>query len=307
MNMHAVSTSSELPTAPGLRSDGNRLEAGSDNAFAIARWYGATVTGLHVIPLVPMSLRPTGDGPYPPLVFGPDDLRHFKEALEAFMRESAADLPLDAEVVEGSVASEIVRIAEDLPADLLVVGTHGRSGFERLMMGSVTEKLLRKAPCPLLTVPRRTPDAVTSPVLFRRILCPVDFSPSSLKALAFAESLAKEADAHLTVMHVIEPVPVFEPVVMGGPGGPPADADARAHARRRLTEAIGPEARRYSHMAEVVMSGKPYREILREAQELQVDLIVLGAHSLRFGALAFGSTANHVVREAACPVLTLRA
>jgi nucleotide-binding universal stress UspA family protein len=279
----------------------------ADHAFAVARWYGATVTGLHVTPLVPASLPPAGDGLSPSFVFSADDRRRLTADLGAFLRESAADLPIEAKVIEGNVAGQIVRVAEDLPADLLVMGTHGRSGFERLLLGSVTEKLLRRAPCPLLTVPRRTPDAVPIPVLFRRILCPVDFSPSSLKALAFAESLAKEADAHLTVMHVLEPASVFEPVVMGGPGGPPPDRDARVAARRRLAEAIAPEARVYSHVGEVVVSGKPYREILREAQELQVDLIVLGAHSLRVGALAFGSTANHVVSGAARPVLTLRA
>ena len=94
-------------------------------------------------------------------------------------------------------------------ADLLVLGTHGRSGFERLLLGSVTEKVLRRAPCPVLTVPRHHPEAVPPPpVLFKRIVCPLDFSDSSLRALEYALSLAQEADAHLTAMHVIE----YEPV-----------------------------------------------------------------------------------------------
>ncbi len=62
---------------------------------------------------------------------------------------------LDVVVVVGNVASEIVRVAEELPADMIVIGTHGRSGFDRLMLGSVTERILRRAPCPVLTVPRR--------------------------------------------------------------------------------------------------------------------------------------------------------
>jgi nucleotide-binding universal stress UspA family protein len=89
-------------------------------------------------------------------------------------------------------------------ADLLVMGTHGRSGFEQLLLGSVTEKVLRKASCPVLTVPRRHPDAVPeTPVLFKEILCPVDFSDCSMRALNHAMSLAQEADAHLTVLHVM--------------------------------------------------------------------------------------------------------
>jgi hypothetical protein len=76
------------------------------------------------------------------------------------------------------VTGEIVRLAEELPAGLLIMGTHGRSGFDRLLLGSTTEKMLRKAPCPVLTVPRLAPDAAPTPPMFDRILCPVDFSPS---------------------------------------------------------------------------------------------------------------------------------
>ena len=88
-------------------------------------------------------------------------------------------------------------------ADLIVIGTHGRSGFERLMLGSVAEKVLRKAACPVLTVPAHAPDAVPREAgSVRRILCPVDFSSSSEDALEYAlASLAQEAHARLTVLH----------------------------------------------------------------------------------------------------------
>lgn len=279
----------------------------ADHAIAMARWYGASVTAVHVIPPITSSIPPAGDGLYPPFVFTPDDLRQFHAELDAFVRGSGVDVPLTPVVVEGSITGELVRLARELPADLLVMGTHGRSGFDRLMLGSVTEKMLRKSPCPVLTVPRQDPDGLPAPAQFHRIICGVDFSPSSLEALALAESLAKEADAHLTVVHVLEPVSVFEPMVMGGPGVPPIDPDAPAAARHRLGEVVSQDARTYSQVSEIVIPGKPYREILRLAAEQQGDLIVLGAHGGRIGALAFGSTVNHVVREAACPVLTLRA
>ena len=121
------------------------------------------------------------------------------------------------------------------------------------------------------------------------------------------ESLVGEADARLAVMHVIEPAPIYEPVVMGGPGGPEVSPELRAAARRQLEAAISRDARIYGHVSEVVVSGKPYREIVREARERNSDLVVLGAHGSRVPAQAFGATANHVVREASCPVLTLRA
>jgi nucleotide-binding universal stress UspA family protein len=108
-------------------------------------------------------------------------------------------------------------------------------------------------------------------------------------------------------MHVLGPVSVFEPVVMGGPGGPPADPDIRRAAQHRLQEVVSNDTRIFSHVTDLVTSGKAYREILREAAERRVDLIVMGAHGGRLGLAAFGSTTGHVVREAACPVLTLRA
>jgi len=94
---------------------------------------------------------------------------------------------------------------------------------------------------------------------------------------------------------------------MGASGGEVSAEEVRAGARRRLEGVISREARVYSHVSEVVLSGKPYREILREATAQASDLIVIGAHGGVLGALGFGSTTNHVVREATCPVLTLRA
>jgi nucleotide-binding universal stress UspA family protein len=176
------------------------------------------------------------------------------------------------------------------------------------MLGSTTERVLRTAPCPVLTVPRRAPDlAADAGVRFPHILCPVDFSPSSMKALDYAASLAQEADAHLHVLHVAELVPSFEPVVMGGPGAPPVNQNALAGARQRLHDAISDEVRTFCSVHEVVAAGKPYKEILRHAEENRVELIVMGAHGGALGLAAFGSTTNQIVRHAACPVLTLKA
>lgn len=277
-----------------------------DYAVGIARWYGAGLTVLHVLPTITAFVPPTGEGLYPPLVFSPEDLRQFHDELDAFAHGSGVEA-LDTEVVQGSVPGEIVRLAQELPADLLVMGTHGRSGFERLMLGSVTEKLLRKAPCPVLTVPARALSVAPVNALFSRVLCAVDFSPASLHALALAQSIAGEAAARLCVMHVLEPVSVFEPVVAVGPDDLPAvSADLRREVRHRLEGLVGGDARAFTDVAEVVVAGKPYREILRAAAEQRSDLIVIGAHGGRRGLPAFGSTTAHVVREAQCPVLTVR-
>jgi nucleotide-binding universal stress UspA family protein len=278
-----------------------------DHALGIALWYGASVTALYVLPPVG-SLIPSGDpGLYPGFVFTPEDLQQLKTQLETFVAERHGGVPTESVVLEGSVSGLIAQTARELPADLLVMGTHGRSGFDRLVLGSVTEKMLRKAPCPLLTVPRRASGAVARPTLFRRILCGVDFSTASFRALRYAESLAEESDAHLRIIHVLEPASMFEPVVMGGPGAPALNPNAVAAAREHLRGLISKEARVYSHVTETVTVGKAYREILREATEDRAELIVIGAHGGWAGPGAFGSTTNHVVRDATCPVLSVRA
>ena len=269
-------------------------------AVSIARCYGARVTALHVIPTIVAFGPPTGEGLYPPMVFSPEDLRQFRDELAAFARGcGAADV--ETEVAEGSVSGVIEEFARDLPADLVVMGTHGRSGFERLLLGSVTEKILRKAPCPVLTVPAQ--NTAAAPVPLTRVLCAIDFSPASRRALTLAQSLAGESGAKLCVMHVLEPVSVFEPVASGGPA---ASADVRREARYRLERLIDSDTRAFTDVVEVVVAGKPYQEILRVAGEQHADLIVIGAHGGARGLPAFGSTTSHIVRTAQCPVLTVR-
>ena len=276
-----------------------------DHAVGISRWYGSGVTALYVLPAIPAFGPPAGDGLYPPMAYSARDLQQFRDELQTFAGAHGV-AALDTEVVQGSVTGEILRFAADLPADLIVMGTHGRSGFERVMLGSVAEKILRKAPCPVLTVPAHAPEVVPINGLFSRVLCPVDFSPASVRAAAFAQSLAGEAGATLCIMNVLEPVSVFEPVVATGADQAAVSADQRRDARQRLERLISDDARAFADVAEVVAAGKAYREILRVAAEQRSDLIVMGAHGAHPGTLAFGSTAAHVVRAAGCPVLTVR-
>jgi nucleotide-binding universal stress UspA family protein len=194
-------------------------------------------------------------------------------------------------------------------ADLLVLGTHGRSGFQRLFLGSVTEKVIRKATCPTLVVPPRAADvAPDAPVQFRRILSPVDFSDSSRDALAYAVHMAEEADARLTLLHVIEVPPELREHAMV----PDFDVDrirsaAEADALRRLRDLVPDQARSYCTVETAVVEGKAYREVLRRAADGQSDVIVMGVHGRgAVDLLVFGSTTHHVIRAATCPVLIVR-
>jgi nucleotide-binding universal stress UspA family protein len=275
-------------------------------AVAIAKRYGATISALFIVP-AQTPLIPAADlSPYPLAALTAEDLAHLRGELETFVKRYAGDVPFTAAVAEGHVVGEIVRRAAGLHADLVVIGTHGRSGFERLMLGSVTERVLVKAPCPVLTVPPRASGSLSG-VLFSRILCAVDFSPASMKALGMAAALAQDAAARLAVAYVLERFPLNEPVTMGGPWTPEHDRVASDAALTRLHEAIPDAVRALGPVTELVAEGKPYREILRLADAGRSELIVIGAHGGGGVLNAFGSTTNQVVRRASCPVLTLKA
>jgi nucleotide-binding universal stress UspA family protein len=274
-----------------------------DHAAAIARWYKARLTLLYVF-----ANLPTMD--LPPLVLEDADRERLMSDLRRMAASVPPDVPVEYSIQEASyVHDEILAQAGATHADLLVIGTHGRSGFQRLFLGSVTEKVIRKAACPTLVVPPRAPDVPAgSPIQFRQILCAVDFSESSLDALAHAISMAEEADAQLTALHVVE----FIPVMFGEPAVPVPDLSAvreaaAADARRRLHDLIPEQARTYCTVDTAIVEGRAYREILRYATERQSDLIVMGIHGRgALDLLVFGSTTHHVIRASACPVLIIR-
>ncbi len=276
-----------------------------NHAVAIATWYESTVTLFHIVPVDPV-VTDMPDGAL--LRSGADrhiDVAALQAAMQQFSESAVAGrVPVECELAHGSTATEILAKAEALPADLVIVGTHGRSGFERLMLGSVTEKVLRKAACPVMTVPRDSADADTDPsFLFKRIVCAVDFTDSSMRALRHAISMAQEADAALTVVHVIEiPADGHEMPALDG-----YVAEAQTTARARLSSAIPEEVRAYCTIDTVMPLGKPYREILRVANERKANLLVIGVHGRgAIDRMLFGSTAQQLVRMASCPVLTLR-
>jgi nucleotide-binding universal stress UspA family protein len=285
-----------------------------DHAVAIAKWYESSITLLHVCTVAPVVAYAPGSSVLPSAALTPDDRESLLAAMKRFAEsEAGTNISIEFDLAEGSTAREILAKAESMPADLLVIGTHGRSGFEHLILGSVAEKVLRKAECPVLTVPRSVPDVVPAPpVLFKRIVCAIDFSDCSMHALNYAMSLAQEADAALTVVHVIEPPPdvpreVHENVLAGPRSLREYVALAEEDRRGRLKDAIPDAVRAYCTVDTVLATGKPYREILRVAGEQKADLLVVGIHGRgAVDRLLFGSTAQHLVRQATCPVLTLR-
>jgi nucleotide-binding universal stress UspA family protein len=271
-----------------------------DHAAAVAGWYGAGITVLHVFPIMPVM-------DVPPLVLEERDRNRLTADLLRFTAHLPATIPIDHVVQDAtSVHEEILKHARALSADLVVLGSHGRSGLNRLLLGSVTERVMRKAPCPTLVVPPAVPDrSPAEPVQFRRILCPIDFSEGSARALEFAMTLAEEADAQIELLHVIEALPELSGF------SPPAGVDldrvraaAEADRLRQLRALVPDEARSYCTVTTAVREGGVYGEILTAAAEHQADVIVMGVQGRgAVDLLIFGSNTARVARRAACPVL----
>lgn len=281
-----------------------------DHAVLLAKWYQARLTGVFVYTPI---FTPVPDFALPGLVTSPALPDPSRAALEQqladFLRPAAAaGVAPEHRLAVGDPTTEILRAATSVGADLLVIGTHGTGGFQHLLLGSVAEKVLRKAACPVLTVPPRV--RATSILPFRRLLCPVDFGDPSRAALEFARSIAGEGDSDLVVLHVLEPGGLTddEPLTYRGLSVPEYHQDRERVATAQLAELCHTAAASSQlRVAPRLTSGKPYREILGVSVEDRIDLIVMGVHGRNPLDLAlFGSTTNQVIRRATCPVLTVR-
>jgi nucleotide-binding universal stress UspA family protein len=277
------------------------------HAVMLARWHGAKLTVLHIAPLMPMGAAFSPSG-ITAVTLDPRARERLLDDLRAFaMPSGVAQVAADFKVQDGPVVRGIVAQAREGAADLIVMGTHGRGGFERLVLGSVAETVLRKAPCPVFTVSGAAEgSAPHEPTELRHVLCAVDFSAASQEALRYALSLARRARAPLTVLHVLE-WPEHDPVGHRPPDLAEYKRSFQQDAMEHLHAAVPVEARQGCEVSETVAVGTPWRQILRVAGEERADLVVLGVQGR--GALdrrLFGSTAGHVVRQAACPVLTVR-
>jgi nucleotide-binding universal stress UspA family protein len=200
----------------------------------------------------------------------------------------------EALLADGDPGQVITALAESHEADLIVVGTGSREGFGKLLLGSVAEEIIREAPCPVLTV---GPHVATDPSAgFQSIVCATDFSPGSVRAALFGLSLAREYNAHLTLVHVVADTLKSSP-----------------HLAMEVTErqlrALLPFEPELQHEPQMVVETGPVAErILSIADELSADLAAIGARGVgTFAQTAshFGSIAHKVVSHAACPVITV--
>jgi len=193
---------------------------------------------------------------------------------------------------ESSLYSDrILSFAKAQAVNLIVMGTHGLGGVDRLMLGSVTEKVLRKARCPVLVVRKPAHDFVSpgekaDPINIKKIVLCMDFSKHAQRALNHALSIAKQYDAELTLLHVLE--------------HPPGSADIQsttAKATEQLRESVPPRALKPSLVKFLVRIGKPYQQIIDVAMEAQTDLVIMGVRGRSsLNSALFGSTTYRVIQ-----------
>jgi nucleotide-binding universal stress UspA family protein len=228
------------------------------------------------------------------------------EDLEATLRRQLREvylpnraLRVEYQTTEGSPAARILQMAGETGSDLIVMGTHGRTGLRRLLAGSVAMAVLEKAPCAVLAL--RADRHHHQPGEIRVILHPTDFSKASDTALGVARDLARDLGARLIVLHVVPPLVDLE-------GTPATEIDLRDYQRsldvlRRRLE--GPDLK--EPVETRLARGSGAEEILRVADESGCGLIVLGTHGhTGLARIVMGNVAESVLSRAECPVLVVK-
>ena len=275
-------------------------------AAGLARKYGSDLTVLYVEEVLLDAARSEVNRHAPILRNPEEDLRTFVNAT------GVAGLNVDVRWVAGNVVGRILDHARGLRSDLIVIGTRGRSGLTRAILGSVADRVLRQAECPVMTIPPTGADVAgkTDITLGSPILCASDFSPSCKKALDVGLWFSEQEDARVILLNVMQ-WPTSFPIV----GAPPAMVRAfptrtelAREARERLAAALPADAWHRCRSEVMVESGKPSDVILRIAANEAVTLIVMGVSSRgAIDQMIFGSTIRSVIQAAHCPVLSVRA
>jgi nucleotide-binding universal stress UspA family protein len=220
--------------------------------------------------------------------------------LQGFLNKHRRDrVAVEHIINQGNASDLILSFAQKHNVELIVMGTHGRRGFDRLVLGSTTDRVIRRAACPVLVVSNPSHNLMTtapdgSHRLSRIIYC-TDFSDNSERALEYAISLTAEYDAELILLHAT--------------GGAPDVARAEAIIATRteeLDKLISEDKRKNLNVTVVVRFGKPYEEIVRHATESQTSLIVMTARGGdAIDRAVFGSTTYRVIQLGPCPVLAI--
>lgn len=286
----------------------NESIAGVCYAVALAEKVGAVVDVLHVVELPPPPPMPGMRS----LIAFPQDSKIAKQARARLrklaIQETTAHLRLTPLLRTGNSFYGIITAAQKRAADLIVIATHGHTRAKPVFLGSTAERVVRHAPCPVLTVPTRiTRRRKGKPSLrLKKIMVPIDFSKASENALPWATFLAAQFDAEIILLHVVQRFLsdyVFGRELMNETFTPLLKyAEARLKGMAaNLSKSSG------LRVSAVVRNGRPFKEICNAALRLGTDLVAMTTHGYTgLSRVWLGSTAERVIRHATCPVLVVR-
>ncbi len=270
-------------------------------AVRLAEQSGAELVIAHVFRIPPLAYA--GEAPFPP-----DTIERLREDARRCLADAASEATrlgarrVTSRLLTGLPWDQIVGTTrDDSTFDLIVMGTHGRTGLSRVLLGSVAEKVVRHAPCAVLAT-REGADIAP----FHHILCPVDFSDSSARATELAGKLVEPGGAGITLLHVIE-----LPVSYSTPPLEPSFLESLDKQSARMLERWAADLRSKVSVPVTTTSsiGAPGgRTLATLDKDPTFDLVVMGSHG-RSGLLRvlLGSSAETVVRHASCSVLVARA
>lgn len=273
---------------------------------SLAREYNAKLYLCHVIDLSSATMY--GEATY---AFE-SQLSHMEDYAHKRMTRIMEKYDVDWEplVTIGSAADEITRLAQENEVDLAITATRGRSGLKRLVLGSVTEHVMRSLPCPLLTVRGADNDPVfteAKKIKFGRILVGCDFSSDSNLALEYGLGLAQEYQSDLYIVHVLEP-PSYKDLPKSVQGArEEIGRSLHKKLKDQLEELVPEEAYNWCKPKTRLLSGIAQEELVKFADIQDIDLMILGVrgHSL-VESLFVGSTTERVIRKAGCAVMSVR-
>jgi nucleotide-binding universal stress UspA family protein len=272
---------------------------------ALAKEFDARLVICHVIDLSSVAIY--GEFQLDPI----GQQNRIIEDATAQLEELTGDQPVVWEplITVGKPADEISRAVEEKGIDLVITATRGRSGFKRLILGSVTERLMRTLTCPLLVVRSPEHEFVNTPdkeIKLNKILVGCDFSPDSDQAFKHGLSLAQEFQAELHLAHVIE-TPAQPNLIRQETSVPiEIQEDYQIHLIQKLKDMVPEEAANWCKPRTSILEGWPYEELVKYADTRDIDMIVLGVrgHGL-VKTLFLGSTTDRVIRNSPCPVLSV--
>ncbi|MDA8402947.1 MAG: universal stress protein [Desulfobacteraceae bacterium] len=279
-------------------------EAVVSYGITLAKEFNAKLIVCHVVDFPAVSMY--GEAVSEPIDYQNRFMAYARAEIDRLVSGAAIDY--HALVAVGNTIDEITHLVDEHQADLVIVATHGRSGLKRFFLGSVTERLIRILPCPLLVLRGETDDAVAGiqKFPFKRILVGCDFSLDSDLAFANSLSIAQEFESELHLVHVVEPSGYRDLFNMSADQGEKFKQDLYDMINAKLESMVPQDAMNWLTLHTHLLVGKPYAEIVRYAQMNDIDLIALGirGHGM-VEDLLVGSTTDRVIRRAPCPVLSV--